>query len=145
MAVRVRIRVRSRMEPGREVITVALVNSGFEADTPQLLVPMKLARELDIYSRILEARIEAYGTVAGPLRMYVLPSSLEVSIVEEDVETKPVICDAVISELEKEVLISDYLAGELGIMVEDFKEGVWRLKTDPPERKRRTYQPQYWG
>lgn len=88
MAIRIRVSVKTRREPVREVATVALVNSGFEADTPQILVPFKLAKELDIYGRLLEARVESYGTPAGPVRMYVLPSSLEVWVAELDVSLR---------------------------------------------------------
>jgi hypothetical protein len=144
VAVRVKLRVRSRLEPVREVETVALVNSGFEADTPQLLVPMRLAERLGLTARLLEARTEAYATVGGPIRVYVLPSSLEVWIAEEDAESPKVVSDAVIVEGEREVLISDYLAGMLGIVVEDFREGIWRLRSDPPSVRRRSYSPQYW-
>ncbi len=145
MPVRVRLRIRNRLSVDENVAeSIALVGSGFEADTPQILVPMKLAEVLGLYSRLLEARIESYGIPAGPVRMYVLPSSLEVWIVEDDVETNKVVCDAVISNIEEEVLISDYLAGELEIIVEDLKNGVWRLKVDSPEERRRIYSPQYW-
>lgn len=142
MAVRVRLRLRAG---GAEVLTSALVNSGFEADTPQLVVPIALARRLGLWSRaLLEGRIQLYGTVAGPTRLYVLPSSLEVSIAEDDFETQPVVADAVISDVEREVLISDYLAGALGIAIEDLREGVWRIKSDPSGRLRRSRPPQYW-
>ncbi len=144
MAIRIPIKIKTRLEPIREIRTIALVNSGFEADSPQILIPIKLAKELNLHSRILEARIESYGTVAGPIRMYVLPSSVEVWIDEPDIELVKVICDALISDTEIEVLISDYLAGELGIIVEDFKHGYWRLKTDPPDRVRHSYPPQRW-
>ncbi|RLG86091.1 MAG: hypothetical protein DRO39_04035 [Thermoprotei archaeon] len=117
MAIRIRLRVKSRHKPSRELTTVALVNSGFEADTPQILLPAKLARELNLYSRLGKARIESYGTVAGPIRMYVLPSSVE-------------------------VLISDYLAGELRIVAEDFRYGYWRLRTDPAEKRRQLPAPE---
>mgnify|MGYP001773257820 CR=1 FL=1 len=144
VAVRVKLRIRSRFEPVKEVITSALVNSGFEVDTPQILIPIKLAKELDLYSKLIEARIESYATVAGPVRVYVLPSSLEVWLVEPDRETDKVVCDAVISDTEAEVLISDYLAGELGIIVEDFRKGIWRLSSDPPDKKRSSYPKQLW-
>ncbi len=144
MAIRVRIKIRSRFDPSKEVSTIALVNSGFEADTPQILVPTKLARELDLYARIFEARIESYGTVAGPVRMYVLPSSTIVWIDEPDAQSPRITCDTLISDTEYEVLISDYLAGELGIVAEDFRHGFWRLKTDPPDRIRKSYPPQRW-
>ena len=46
MAVRVRLRV-SRGGSGVEV--VALVNSGYEADSPQLMVPVALAKVLGLW------------------------------------------------------------------------------------------------
>jgi len=144
MAIRIRVGIRTRYRPVREARVVALVNSGFEADTPQILIPVRLARELDLYSRIMEARIESYGTVAGPIRMYVLPSSVEVWVDEPDAESPRVVCDTLISDTEVEVLISDYLAGELGIVAEDFRYGYWRLRSDPVEKRRRSYEPQRW-
>lgn len=56
MAVRVRLRLRTG---AGEVLSAALVNSGFEADTPQLVVPIALARRLDLWGRALvEGRIQ---------------------------------------------------------------------------------------
>jgi hypothetical protein len=66
------------------------------------------------HSRLLEAMVEAYNTVAGPVGMYVLPSSMEVKVVEGDNRSFTVICGSVISDTEIEALISDYLAGDLG-------------------------------
>ncbi len=144
MAIRVRIGIKTRVEPLRETKVVALVNSGFETDTPQLVVPMKLATQLGLHHRLTEARIESYGTSAGPIRMYVLPQALEVWIDEADIRSRSVVTDAVISDLEIEVLISDYLAGELGIIAEDFRHGIWRLKEDPSNRMRKSYRAQRW-
>ncbi|RLE77372.1 MAG: hypothetical protein DRJ56_02475 [Thermoprotei archaeon] len=62
-------------------------------------------------------------------------------IEEPDAESPHVVCDALISDVEREILISDYLAGELGIVAEDFRVGLWRLKSDPGERVRRSYEP----
>jgi hypothetical protein len=55
--------------------------------------------------------------------MYLLVDEVEVSI---DVEyaTNAVISDLAISTIEDEVLISDKLAGKLGIVVYDFTEGI---------------------
>jgi hypothetical protein len=105
---------------------------------------MRLAERLNLRSRLLEARVEPYNTVACPIRMYVLPSSIEVEVVEEDNRSPTVAYDAVILDAEVEVLIRDYLAGALGIVVEDFRDGIWRLKSDPLTGQRRTYKPQHW-
>lgn len=58
--------------------------------------------------------------------------------------TEPVVADLVVSLIEDEVLISDKLAGELGIEVYDFAKGIWRLKSDPLNRRRLTEKPQLW-
>jgi hypothetical protein len=45
MGVRVRLKLRSRIL-GEIVETVALVNTAFETEPPQLLIPLALARRL---------------------------------------------------------------------------------------------------
>ncbi len=47
MAVRVKLKIKA-LKTGREALTSALVNSGFEAETPQLLIPRRLALELGL-------------------------------------------------------------------------------------------------
>jgi len=144
VAVRVKLRIRARSS-GRDVETAALVNSGFETTTPQLLIPRRLAEELGIWPDMaLEARIVAYGTAGGLVRNYLLPRALEVSLVEEDIRTETVVADAVISDIEEEVLISDKLTGRLGIILEDVAEGIYALKADPDRRPRRSYPPERW-
>jgi len=144
VAIRVRLGIRTRSEPSKEIRVVALVNSGFETDTPQLVIPMKLAVKLGLHNRLAEARIESYGTSAGPVRMYVLPQVLEVWVDEPDIQSDVIVTDAVISDLEVEVLISDYLAGELEIVAEDFRRGIWRLRADSSNKLRESYQAQRW-
>ena len=73
---------------------------------------------------MIEGGSQIFGTVAGPTRLYVLLSSIYVSIVEDDAEMEPLSLNAIISETERETLISDYLASLLGIAVEDFREGL---------------------
>ena len=144
MAVRVRLRVRSRTT-GRELRVNALVNSGFETFKPQLLVPVRVAELLGLWPLISrEYSVRDYMTAGGPTRMYVLADEAEVSV---DVEyaTNPVISDLVISTIEEEVLISDKLAGKLGIVVYDFAEGIWRLKTDPEEVRRKSVERETWS
>jgi len=133
LAVRVRLRLR-RGDVVREV--VALVNSGYEADTPQLLIPVALARELGLWPpgpNVLETTFETAG---GPLRVWVTRGALRVQAVAEDASSDEVEADAVVSQLADEPLISDKLAGALGIAVEDFAEGLWRFRWEPVEKAR---------
>ena len=144
MAVRVKLRIRARGS-GRDVETIALVNSGFETATPQLLIPRRLAEALGVWPDMApEARIVTYGTAGGLVRNYFLPRALEVSLVEEDIRTEAVLADAVISDIEEEALISDKLTGRLGIILEDVAEGIYALKADPDRRPRRSYPPERW-
>ncbi len=137
MALRVRLRIRSRSS-GREVETIALVNSGFETLKPQLLIPVSMARDLALWPSLPSNYIvKEYMTAGGPVRQYVIPDELLVRIVVE-YETPYVVCDAVISMIEEEVLISDKLAGALGIIIYDVGEGIWRLRSDPEDTRRRT-------
>lgn len=143
MAVRIRLRVVSR-STGKGIDVVALVNSGYETIKPQLLVPARVAEALGLWPSIPRPyTVREYMTAGGPVRNYVLDDEVCVKpIVEYDVE--PVPADLVISIIEDEVLISDKLAGRLGIIVYDFAEGVWRLRTDPEGVRRRSEPRQVW-
>ena len=44
-----------------------------------------------------------------------------------------------ISTSETEVLLSDYVISELGIVILDALRGHWRLRRDPPEKVRHSY------
>jgi hypothetical protein len=53
MAVRVRLRI---LRGDNVVETVALVNSGYEADSPQLMIPVHLAKVLGLWPPSSDAR-----------------------------------------------------------------------------------------
>ena len=78
MAVRVKLKITS--VSGKEVITPALVNSGFEVETPQLLTPRSLMRELGLLHPPLEAVLVEVGTAGGPVRNYRVPRALDVYV-----------------------------------------------------------------
>lgn len=140
MAVRVRLRIKS-LRSGREALTSALVNSGFEAESPQLLVPRRLAAELGLWPPPDDAYLVEFGTAGGVVRNYLVPGAAEVTVEAGDRSVGPVKCDIVISGVEEEVLISDRLGGELGIVILDLR-GKWRFSDE--DRVRETEPPQYW-
>ena len=127
----VRIRIRIESDSGRSVLTPALINSGYEAEQPELMVPLALAQELGLWGRAVE---EYARTPVGIGKVYVVCKRARVQVVTEDRESAPVDVCVLVSEFEREVLISDYLAGELEIAVEDFAEGLWRFRWEPKER-----------
>ena len=140
MVVRIKLKVKS-LKSGREVLTSALVNSGFEAETPQLLLPRRLAADLGLWPPPEDAMLVEVGTAGGPVRNYLIPRCIEVSAVTEDRVVDPILADAMISSYEYEVLISDILGSELGIVILDLR-GKWRFKDE--ERVRVSEPPQYW-
>jgi len=142
VALRVRLRLRVR---GREgfVDASALVNTGFETEAPQLLLPLRLGSVLGLWPSP-EAQLLEFGTTGGPVRNYVVPNSLEVWVLGDDRVVVPVVSDAVISNVELEALINDKLAGALGIMILNPATGEWRFRDDDASVIRRTEPPRYW-
>ena len=85
MAVRIRIALR-RPSSSRVIETSALVNSGFEVDVPQLVLPIALAHELGF--NVKEAPIGSITVCGGAeLSMRVL-GVVEVRVVVPDRPTQ---------------------------------------------------------
>ncbi|MEM2927112.1 MAG: hypothetical protein QXO94_06610 [Candidatus Bathyarchaeia archaeon] len=141
MALRIRLRVKSE---NNAVETSALVNSGFETEKPQLLIPLRLARELGLWPPPPDAELIELGTAGGPVRNYLIYDALEVSAITEDRIVGPVKCDALISHIEHEVLINDKLGEELKIIILAMASGKWRFQNDSSDTIRETVTPQHW-
>jgi hypothetical protein len=143
MAVRVRLRLRSRAS--QQAIEVsALVNSGFEAESPQVLIPTSLARRLSLYPPPATSSIVEVGTPGGPTRVFLVRDALDVWVVTDDREVGPRQADVMLSPMEEEALISDKLAEELGLVLLAIGSGKWRFADDPLDRVRYSEKPQYW-
>jgi len=138
MAVRVKLLLKGKTT--KEV--VALINSGYEADTPQLMISISLARELGLWPPPQNAKELTYDTAGGPLRVWLIPQAVKVQVIAEDALSREVTTDIAISPLTEEPLISDILAGELELAIEDFAKGYWRFKWEPKERTRTSEKPQ---
>ena len=135
MVVRVRLRV---VRQDKSLDLIALVNSGYEADTPQLMVPVSVAKELGLWPPPLDAQERVFDTAGGPLRVWVASKAVKVKVVAGDAESAEVVADLVISRTADEPLISDLLSDELGIAIEWPGKGAWRFRWEPPERARRS-------
>ncbi len=143
MAVRVRLRLRSKTSQ-ETIETSALVNSGFEAESPQLLIPIPLARQLSLYPPPLTSSVIEVGTAGGPVRVFLVREALQAWVVTGDREVGPKLVDVMISPTEEEVLISDVLAEEFGIVLLAIGSGKWRFIDDPLDKVRYSEKPQYW-
>ena len=145
MALRIRLIIKALKgtKRGSDVETPALVNSGYVVEKPELLIPEGLASNLGLWPPET-IKMEYTSTPIGFGRLYSLGEVLEVQVTTEDKTSPTIKVHVMVSEYEKEVLVSDYLAGLLGIAVEDFREGLWRFREEPLTRVRRSEKAQYW-
>ena len=143
MAVRVRVKIRAT-DTEKEILSTALLNSGFETDSPQVILPVAAAEMLGLYPFPQSVRIIELGTAGGPARMYLLPKAIEISIVTEDRKCKAIKCDAIVSPIEEEILINDKLMDCFNIVILKAGVGVWKFADDPPDKERKSVQPEYW-
>jgi len=141
LVVRVPIKVKVR---GRLLETVALANSGYEAETPQLLVPVEAARLFGLWPPGPDAVETTFDTAGGPLNVWIYPRAGSVEVEDEGARSPEVTVDIVVSPLADEALLSDALISELGIVLEDVKRGLWRFRWEPPGRLHSSRPPQYW-
>ncbi|RLF20184.1 MAG: hypothetical protein DRZ82_03045 [Thermoprotei archaeon] len=139
MGVRVRIRI---IHGDKTAITSALVNSGFESNEPDICIPLGLAKRLKLWPSTVMKSINAL-TAGGEVALHLLGKVrlqlLAGSEVKEDIE-----CNALLNTQVDEVLLSDYVIDELGIVVISFRKGLWRHKSDPPSTIRQSAPPEYW-
>jgi len=141
VAVRVRVKAKSS---GGELETAALVNTEFETEQPEILLPARLAEILGLYPPKSGSLLQEYSVVGGTTAVIKSPEKIHVQLLLEDEETTSVEAVTLISDREDEVLISDSLASELKISIEDAKERLWRLRDETLEKLRRSSKPQYW-
>jgi hypothetical protein len=144
MAVRVKVRLKPRGKGKRVIIeSSALINSGYETEAPEIVIPIGLAERLGFYPQLPQkTTIERYEVAGGgDTEVYFIKNCIEVSIITEDKESPPVLSNVVIMS-EREVLISDKLASKHGVVIEEIGEGMWRFR-DEKKIRRSTY-PQHW-
>ncbi|MEM1537754.1 MAG: hypothetical protein QXK12_08580 [Candidatus Nezhaarchaeales archaeon] len=132
MVVRLKLRIEVN---GKSVEEVSLLNSGYEAPTPQLLIPVKVAEKLGLWPPIHAFEV-TLDTAGGPLKAWLYAGIAKVNIMAEDVEPRKASTDIVVSLLADEPLINDKLADALEIAVEAFGRGLWRFRWEPKEKLR---------
>jgi predicted aspartyl protease len=83
------VRIRVRIGYGNSSAdTIALVNTGYETDVPEILIPIALAERLGIWPRLPEnTTIETYRTASGLMKVYRIPGA-RISLVIDGVEKK---------------------------------------------------------
>jgi len=139
LAVRVRIRIKGKT---KEVLTSALINSGFEAEEPQLVIPLSLAEALEMTST--DASIEDFSTAGGGRASgYRVENPVDVELILDGEIPKVSACITILPG-EAEVIMSDRLTSEFGITVLDPWKGYWCLRDELGTKRRPSIQPEEW-
>jgi len=140
LAVRVRLRIKGT---SREVVTSTLINSGFEAEEPQLVIPLSLAKALGLTSA--EASIEDFSTAGGGrVSGYRAENPAEVGLVLDDKPSIRTFAYVTILPGETEAIMSDRLASELNITILDLWKGHWCLRDELGTKQRTSTPPEEW-
>lgn len=116
-----------------KILASAILNAGYETKKPEILAPTKLLK----LNQIRKTNPLAYKTAGGTAIHYSLGKA-KIKVKCQDKESKDVAADLLISDLLDEILISDKLISELGIILLDPGKGYWRFKDDPPNKIRRS-------
>lgn len=126
MAVRVKVEIKSSFK-SHKIVTLAVVNSGYETESPEIMLPYSVAEELGYLPDLpKDARIEKYKLANGSSSSCIkLKDAAKVRVVISGEKAKVVNSDVAILEHAEEVLISDKLTSELGIALIDVGKGKW--------------------
>lgn len=135
-----RVRVELKTANAR-VVTSALLNTGFTTSELDVLLPKKLAERLGLWPPPEDAYLETLDTPAGEVLSYVVPRSVEVAVLAGSERSKTITCNAIVSMLEKELLLSDSVIEELGIEILSPRTGIWRFRDKPQEV---SVEPEHW-
>jgi len=140
MVCRVRVRIRHN---NNIVETSALVNSGFESDAPDIVIPIEVAKRLGLWPP-KEAHTIVLETGGGETTTIYSESVVELELILSDREPKKIIANVIINPYVHEVILSDYVSSLFGIMLIDIKKGFWRLLDDPPTTIRTSTSLEEW-
>lgn len=135
----VRIRLKHNE---KSVETSALVNSGFETDAPDIVIPVEVAKRLNLWppKEVSFAIVDTGGEISTPY----YESIVELELILPDKKTKKEIVNVIINPHIHEVLLSDYVSSILGIILLNIKKGLWRLSDDPIDTIRKSTELEEW-
>ncbi|MEM1514488.1 MAG: hypothetical protein QXH24_00300 [Candidatus Bathyarchaeia archaeon] len=146
MPIRVRAKIKSLkgLRVGSSIETSTLLNTGYTGASPEIIVPIRLAEKLGLWPPPNGAIESTYDTAGGPARFYIIREAAILQVIGEDSVLKELVVDIVISPMEREVLLSDYVIGELEIIILNAYKGTWKFQTDPQEKIRCSEKPELW-
>ncbi|MEM3506992.1 MAG: hypothetical protein QW589_02065 [Candidatus Bathyarchaeia archaeon] len=137
MPVRVKVKLKSKTS---EVVTTGLLNTGFTSLELDILIPKGLAERMNFWPPPEGAILETLDTAGGEVLSYIIPESIELTVLAKNKASKNVRCNVIVSTHEKEVLLSDALIEELNIEIISPKTGIRRFKGGAEEE---SVKPEY--
>jgi len=135
-------RVRIKIKTGKnEIETSGLVNTGFETTTPDIVLPLEAAKALGLWPP-RRAKLATVETGGGEVELFYIEESIELSLIDRP--NKKLSVNVIVDPHIREVILSDYVCGVLGMVLLDLKRGYWRLVDDPEDIVRETVEPKTW-
>jgi hypothetical protein len=130
----VRVRLESRRN-GKSLEAPALLNTGFTSDSLDIHLPIPAAEALGLWPPPPSAVLETLDTAGGETLSYYIPDAVRLTVLEEDRNSKTIMCNVLVSPLEREILLSDAVIEELEIEILSPKTGLWKFKGDDKVRR----------
>jgi len=142
--VRTKIKCLKGAKAGKTIETHALLNTGYTGSSAEIIVPTKLAENLNLWPPTAEATESTYDTAGGPARFHVVRGAASLQVVDEDAVSRELTVDLVLSPIEREALLSDFAIGEAEIIILNAYVGYWRFSFDKPDKVRQSVIARLW-
>ncbi|OYT47936.1 MAG: hypothetical protein B6U85_03970 [Desulfurococcales archaeon ex4484_42] len=123
------------LRSNNSLVVSALLNTGFTSDELDIHLPRDVAEKLNLWPPPNDASLEVLDTAGGEVLSYLIPRAVKLTVIEEDRTSKSIVCNALISLHEREVLLSDAVIEELEIEILSPKTGLWRFKGEDKVRR----------
>ena len=121
--------------------TAALLNGGFEAADPHVLLPRRAFAHLYAHEPAGAATNEVQ-TAGGASDVLVLPDPIDAWVDAGDRSGPVASVRILVSDVETEALISDTAIDALGLEIKSHGRGIWRFIGE--DRERQSVLPQLW-
>jgi len=119
----------------KSILVPTLLNTGFTSDELDIHIPRDIAIKLGLWPPPDNSSLEILNTAGGEVLSYFIPNAVNLTVVEEDRNSKTITCNVIISLHENEVLLSDAVIEELEIEILSPRTGLWRFKGEDKVRK----------
>ncbi|MBI4701020.1 MAG: hypothetical protein HY744_07655 [Deltaproteobacteria bacterium] len=120
----------------------ALVNTGYEASSPDCSLPRAAAERLGLWPAPATASAMAVRGYGGRVAVLKVPEAVRVRVLAAGRVGPEVRAGALIAETDDEIVLSDALSQELHVHPVRPKTGTWRFVDEPGERPGES--PEIW-